>query len=70
MYTYGQNSSEIREFVIPLALMESPYRAYSTANTKRSSKILITNISTHENYLNISIIYQSNCQQWGKTSKT
>lgn len=24
----------------------------------------------HENYLNISIIYQSNCQQWGKTSET
>lgn len=41
--------------------MESPDRAYSEANTKQFPKTLITNISTHKNYLNILIIYQSNC---------
>lgn len=62
MYACGQNSTEIREFVIAAALMESPCLSFSTANTKQSSKILITNMSTHENYLNISILYQNSCQ--------
>lgn len=44
----GQNCTEITEFLIPAALMGSPYLAYSTANTKQSSKILITNISTQQ----------------------